>query len=239
MTDLKVFGTTYTNVTGIKATDSSDAIVTFESGGGTDYLELYLKKQLTSYSSNEVTGATPKYMFFESTSLQSLTLPNATTIETNGLKGTHITTIKAGDLPKVFYVGSSAFQQSYVQTVVMPIARSISQSAFAYCTGLKTVDIGATQAASIAAQAFNGATAFDTLILRGGYQYSLANANAFNNTPFASGGTGGTLYVPSSLVATYQSATNWSTILGYANNQILPIEGSIYETQYADGTAIE
>lgn len=27
--------------------------------------------------------------------------------------------------------------------------------------------------------------------------------------------------------------------LGYANNQILPIEGSIYETKYADGTPIE
>ena len=51
-----------------------------------------------------------------------------------------------------------------------------------------------------------------------------------------SNGSGGTLYVPQALISTYQSATNWSTILGYANNQILPIEGSIYENQYADGT---
>ena len=48
----------------------------------------------------------------------------------------------------------------------------------------------------------------------------------------------GKLYVPSSLISSYQAATNWSTILGYANNQILPIEGSMYETQYADGTPI-
>ena len=67
---------------------------------------------------------------------------------------------------------------------------------------------------------------------------SLSNVNAFTGA-FASGGTGGTLYVPQALIASYQSATNWSTILGYANNQILPIEGSIYETQYADGTPIE
>lgn len=58
----------------------------------------------------------------------------------------------------------------------------------------------------------------------------------FKNTPFASGG--GTLYVPSDLVETYKTATNWSTLYGLGN-QFLPIEGSIYETQYADGTPIE
>ncbi len=66
----------------------------------------------------------------------------------------------------------------------------------------------------------------------------LNNISAFNGTPFASSGTGGTLYVPSALIADYQAATNWSTILGYANNSIQAIEGSIYETQYADGTPI-
>lgn len=37
------------------------------------------------------------------------------------------------------------------------------------------------------------------------------------------------LYVPSAQVAGYQAAANWSTILGYANNNILPVEGSPYE----------
>ena len=67
---------------------------------------------------------------------------------------------------------------------------------------------------------------------------TLGNVAHFDGTPFASGGTGGTLYVPQALIADYQAATNWSTILGYANNKILPIEGSIYKTQYADGTPI-
>lgn len=66
----------------------------------------------------------------------------------------------------------------------------------------------------------------------------LTNISAFNGSPFASGGTGGTLYVPQALISSYQGATNWSTILGYANNQIKKIEGTIYETQYADGTPI-
>lgn len=85
---------------------------------------------------------------------------------------------------------------------------------------------------------FNNDTLFNTLILRSSTPTALNNINAFRGTPFASDGTGGTLYVPNALIAAYQTATNWSTILGYANNQILPIEGSIYEAQYADGTPI-
>jgi hypothetical protein len=55
----------------------------------------------------------------------------------------------------------------------------------------------------------------------------LENINAFNNSPFAAGKSGGTLYVPSAQVAGYQAAANWSTILGY--NSIRAIEGSEYE----------
>jgi hypothetical protein len=92
----------------------------------------------------------------------------------------------------------------------------------------------------ILGNAFIGATAFNLLVL-GRYDsiVTLDNISAFNNTPFASSGAGGTLYVPNALISSYQSATNWSTILGYTNNQILPIEGSTYETHYADGSVIE
>ena len=81
-------------------------------------------------------------------------------------------------------------------------------------------------------------TSLNKLILRGSGLLTLSNISAFQGTPFASDGAGGTLYVQQSLIANYQTATNWSTILSYTNNQILPIEGSIYETQYADGTPI-
>ena len=49
---------------------------------------------------------------------------------------------------------------------------------------------------------------------------TLNNVGDLGATPFASNGTGGTLYVPSALISSYQTATNWSTILGYANNSI-------------------
>ena len=82
------------------------------------------------------------------------------------------------------------------------------------------------------------ASVLATLVIRNTSVAALGNTNVFNGTPFASGGTGGTLYVPSSLISSYQSAANWSTILGYANNSIQAIEGSPYETAYVDGTPI-
>lgn len=101
---------------------------------------------------------------------------------------------------------------------------------------VEAVDID--QCGSIANNSFLNNRSMATLIIRSTTLTTLSTTGAFGSTPFASGGAGGTLYVPASLVSQYTQATNWSTILGYANNQILPIEGSIYETQYADGTPI-
>ena len=75
---------------------------------------------------------------------------------------------------------------------------------------------------------------------------ALQNVNAFNGTPFANGGTGGTIYIPKSLYdhlgdgtsSDYKAASNWSTVNGYGTITWAKIEGSYYETHYADGTAI-
>lgn len=103
--------------------------------------------------------------------------------------------------------------------------------------GIETVDFSADIGASFSNGYFRY-TKLTKLILRKSSLVTLMAIGAFNDSPFASNGTGGTLYVPSALISTYQANTNWSTILGYANNSIQAIEGSIYETQYADGTPI-
>lgn len=86
-----------------------------------------------------------------------------------------------------------------------------------------------------------------TLVLRkANSPLPLPNTNCFNNTPFKSGGTGGTIYIPKVLYdhlgdgtsLDYKAATNWSTIDSYGTITWAQIEGSIYETQYADGTPI-
>ena len=124
------------------------------------------------------------------------------------------------------------------RVVVLPSLESTGQYVFADQPLTEIVDLG-TKMPNMYNWSFSNARKLSILIIRKPSIPSIGNINVFNGTPFASNGTGGTLYVPQALISSYQSATNWSTILGYANNQILPIEGSIYETQYADGTPIE
>ncbi len=95
------------------------------------------------------------------------------------------------------------------------------------------------------ARSFEGCSNFTVLILRKSDAIvTLANQAAFYNTPF--GNAGGTIYIPKALYdhlgdgtsLDYQSATNWSTVHGWGHTTWAQIEGSIYETQYADGTPI-
>lgn len=124
---------------------------------------------------------------------------------------------------------------------------TIQQNAMYGCTSLKAVDVGTYgSSGSIGATAFNNSILETLVIRRTNGVVSLANVNAFNGTRFASGGSGGTLYVPNDLVSSYQSASNWSTILGYSNNQIKSIESTHTDPTapidltlyYADGTPI-
>lgn len=139
---------------------------------------------------------------------------------------------------KLTSVGTRAFANvKGCKVLVLPAVTYLNTFPFSDSATITTIDLGA-YSGGITQYSFSGNTNFDTLILRSSPNCTLATINAFDGTPFASGRTGGKLYVPQTLISTYQSASNWSTILGYTNNQILPIEGSIYETQYADGTPI-
>ena len=123
-----------------------------------------------------------------------------------------------------------------MEYVVLPkFTGKVNSNAFRNCPNLLAFDAKTTIIGG--ADNFHDDPKLKIVILRGSL-CALQGINTFLGTPFASGGTGGILYVPQALISDYQSETNWSTILSYENNQILPIEGSIYETQYADGTPI-
>ena len=206
-----------------------------------------------------------KYAFY-GCNMKTLTLLNATNLKTNTHEGLfqncqNLTTIH---LPKLISVGSThnVFDGcTKLTTIDAPEFKDLGDYCFSNCTSLVNVvlpkvtslyrsfvndtklqvlDLSIKNEKPSITLAFQGDTVFKTLIIRCEIGVAgLSNINAFNNSPFASGKTGGTLYVPQDLITAYQSATNWSTILNYPNNQILPIEGSIYETQYGDGTLIE
>lgn len=118
-------------------------------------------------------------------------------------------------------------QCSSLKSVSMPLNPTVHERMFQQCSALTMLDLPSVT--RIRQVAFNLCTNLNVLILRADSICTLEHINAFDNSPFASGKSGGTLYVPSAQVAGYQAAANWSTILGYTSNSILPIEGSPYE----------
>ena len=107
-------------------------------------------------------------------------------------------------------------------------------SCFNGCSNLEVADLGLTR--SIAGQTFYNCAKLTTIVLRYTSVVSLASTNALTNTPFKSGGAGGTIYIPKVLYDAlgtgtndYQSASNWSTYHGYGTITWAKIEGSIYE----------
>lgn len=103
----------------------------------------------------------------------------------------------------------------------------IGNGAFRNDSALTLVDCG--KANQIIANAFNGCTSLSTVILRKTSVASMQNTSAFANTPFASGGSGGTVYVPSALINSYKTANNWSTLYNAGTCTFVALEGSQYE----------
>jgi hypothetical protein len=134
-----------------------------------------------------------------------------------------------------------------VAGIVLPYLSSVSGSfAFSENRMLSFVDFGV-NCNYLPQNAMYQNSVLNLLIFRSTDIVSLANTNAIaNQTKFSSGQSGGTIYIPKSLydhlgdgtALDYKAATNLSTIDGYGTITWAQIEGSIYETQYADGTPI-
>lgn len=138
-------------------------------------------------------------------------------------------------------LGSSAFgktgssDRSYFESVMLPnLAVSTLSTVFGSSSSslgnsyLTTVDIGNTSA--IAANAFGYCKKLQTLVIRKtGSICTLANVSAFLNTPMRGyNSLTGTVYVPSALISSYQTASNWSTLYNNGTLTFAAIEGSQY-----------
>ena len=139
---------------------------------------------------------------------------------------------------------SSFMNCTGLQYAVLAKGGVSAANAFSGCSNLLAVDM---KDSISGVYAFYKCAKLKTIVLRKSTVASLTNAsNVFTNSPFDSGKSGGMLYVPNDLISSYQSASNWSTILGYANNQIKSIESTHTDPNapidltlyYIDGTPI-
>ena len=132
------------------------------------------------------------------------------------------------DFPSVTSIGTYAFYNcSKLTSVDFPALTSIGTYAFFYCSELTSVDFPALT--SIGSYAFHYCSKLTTIILRSQTLCTLSNTSAFTGSPFASNGTGGTVYVPQALIEQYQTATNWSTLYASGKCNFVAIEGSEYD----------
>ena len=148
--------------------------------------------------------------FRSCSNLTTISFPVVTWISDNAFND--CISLTTADFPIAKIIGSSAFYQcSGLTTVSFPEATFINFNAFYKCTSLTTVNAAAP---IIGSSAFYNCYNLKSLYLTGSSLCTLSNSNAFTSTPIGgystSAGTYGNIYVPASLLTSYQTATNWT-----------------------------
>lgn len=167
----------------------------------------FIRRSLTEISSDKITIVGPN-AFASCQRLTTVDLPNATMISDNAFGTCNAMT--SISIPNVKTISQIAFSGcTKLQEINLPNTSDIGQMAFNGCTLLAKVDFGMVD--TIGALTFQNCKVLNTVIIRYNGICTLTNISAFNSTPIKTSDTTGFIYVPSSLVESYKSATNWST----------------------------
>jgi len=118
-------------------------------------------------------------------------------------------------LPSCISISNYAFSAcSSLISISIPSCKDIRNYALARCISLSSISLPA--CSYIGNNAFNGCYNLLSVYLNVSSMVSLNNINAFASTPISNyttstGGVYGSIYVPTSLYASFISATNWAT----------------------------
>lgn len=250
-----------------------NSVITLGQGGGAEWTSDGIANNTEPNGDIELTVSSITSRAFYSRPITSVNAPNVTQIMNNCFE--NCTSLESVNMPSLSsgstgqntesnFAGCSSLKSVHIphfwgprlsytfkgcsslEAIALPsFTKNLYSNAFRDCSKLKMVDF--TNLADISSgDQFNGCSVFDTLIIRKSSVASMSIGNNFKNTPFASDRTGGTVYVPESLITSYQNATNWSAFLAYPNNQIKSIESTHNDptapfdmtVYYADGTEI-
>lgn len=246
ISDSNILRSTYdTDTNELDITDvpqNLNSVITLGGGspGNTKYEELLdiIADNYTGIWENDDIIVNKHLTLGASQNVTEVILPNMTSVPGNFLyNNNHVTRIY---MPKLIEAPMASFgylANANLNALAFQSLKTIGDQSFRNGKFSKFDMLGASDG-TIGGSSFIQNSNLNVLVIRADSVTPLSNINAFNSTPFASGGAGGTIYVPSAQISSYQAASNWSTILGYANNSIQAIEGSIYENEYADGTPI-
>ena len=212
----------------IVADNFPDEIIGIKTGNDKAIIERTIKE--ASYDDVEFVN---DYAFFGCDYLSSISFPKCKYIGLNAFE--YCTSLVSASFPVCTSIGDSAFANcSKLTSANFPVCTSIGRSAFYYCYNLTSVSFPAcakisnraffyckslTSASvpaciSIFSSAFDRCHNLTSLYLTGSSLCTLSNSNAFTSTPIGgystTAGRYGSIYVPASLLTSYQTATNWT-----------------------------
>jgi hypothetical protein len=130
----------------------------------------------------------------------------------------HCFRLSSVNFPVCSRIGSAGFSNCYNLTLVsFPACQSISAWAFCNCYRITSANLPV--CTYIGSNVFYACYNLSRLCLGASSVCTLLNSNAFTSTPYTgySASFSGTpyIYVPSSLIASYKAATNWTYFSSY------------------------
>ena len=152
--------------------------------------------------------------FNKNNTIQTINLPYVTIVRVSAFQS--CVSLTQVSLPMCSYIGNSAFYTCRnISQVSLPMCSYIGINAFWQCYPLAQVSLP--MCSYIGSNAFRGCGLLSIITLGYSNICSLNASSTFYNTKITS--STGSIYVPTSLVDSYKSATNWS----YFSTQIFPI----------------
>lgn len=154
-------------------------------------------------------------VFSGCTGLTSVKFPSCTTIAAAAFM--NCSNLITADFPKCTIVAYSAFANcTNLTSINLPMCQFASTSSFSGCTKLTTISLPA--CSIVHSNAFINCINLNELYLGKSIMCSLYNSNAFTNTGITS--STGFIFVPESLVTSYQTDSKWS----YLSSRFVAIE---------------
>ncbi len=195
-----------------------EAISGIESGSDTSIEDAFVTRSLAEYTNDRVTTI-GGYAFRDCSGLTSVSLPNVIRVNTYAFN--NCTKLTSLYIPKLQYAGEYMLGSCGLLTEVdFPEMSDINQYAFTGCVRIQMLDFP--KYMTIDGYAFNKCRSLKALVMRNQSEtVELLSTTAFNHcnhilgtvdSSYNPGGAkDGYFYVPSDLLESYKSATNWST----------------------------
>lgn len=180
-------------------------------------IDSIITKSIEEYRDNRVTTLGMN-VFSNCTQLTVVDVPAVVTTRDGAVSG--CTKLSEVNFPALTSLGWRMFNGcSSLTNLKLPKVSSVNDRVFTDCSALRVADFSALT--SLNSSAFNNCYNLIALVLRSETVATLGNTNVFTNcyhilgtthtTHNPNGDKDGYVYVPSTLVDSYKTATNWST----------------------------